>query len=120
MEDFNETVENFSNKLLERGYTTAEIAQAKGKVSHTNRSQLVHKQPTPQPTKGTPTFFSTTYNPAVNHRDLRRALNKHWPHIQSKDTLRKIFPNPPPPHCLQKGQKHTGTSYQGKTSYAQH
>ena len=42
-----------------------------------------------------PLVYSTTYNPAVNHRDLRRALDRHWQHIQSNDKLREIFPNPP-------------------------
>ena len=26
---------------------------------------------------------------------MRQAVNKHWHYIQSNETLRKIFPNPP-------------------------
>ena len=95
LEDFRKTVQNFSRKLLNRGYSQQEIELATSKISLEGRTQLVHKPQKGTRTKKLPVVFSTTYNPAVNHRDLKRAICKHWRHIQSNEQLREIFPNPP-------------------------
>ena len=42
-----------------------------------------------------PPIFVTTYNPAINHRDLHRALNKHWFLIEGNKQLTEKFPKPP-------------------------
>ena len=94
-EDFQETVQNFSRKLLNRGYSPKEIQLATSKVSLEGRTQLVHKPQRKTRTKKLPVVFSTTYNPAINHGDLKRAIHKHWRHIQGNEQLREIFPNPP-------------------------
>ena len=42
-----------------------------------------------------PLVFTTIYNPALFHKDISRAITKHWPLIHSDETLTEIFPNTP-------------------------
>ena len=116
-EDFQETVQEFSQRLLSRGYSLPEIERAPNKVSLKDQTQLVHESIRKTLIK-MPVVFSTTYNPAVNHRDLKRAIYKHWRHIQSNEQLREIFPDPPL-ITYKKSQIHTGNDSTGKTPPAQ-
>ena len=42
-----------------------------------------------------PLVFSTTYNPFVNHKDVKQAIDKHWHLIQQNPQLSEIFPRQP-------------------------
>ena len=85
----------FSYGMLIRGYSQPEIVLATSKVSLKGRTQLVHEPQRKIRTKKLPVVFSTTYNPAVNHHDLKRVICKYWWHIQSNEQLIEIFPAPP-------------------------
>ncbi len=88
IEDFNEKVDTFKNKLTARGYTHDELNTQIHKVSHHERTNLIHKTlEVPQQNEKNPLVFSTTYNPALFHKDISRAISKYWPLIQSDDTL---------------------------------
>ncbi len=93
-DDFLIKVNNFSEKLITRGYNISEINKIVGKVPHSERSKLIHKRPQKQKST-TPLVLSTTYNPYINHGDLNKAINKHWSLIQCNNTLSRIFPEPP-------------------------
>ena len=93
-DDFLLKVNNFSEKLTTSGYKASEITTITGKVSHNERSNLIHKRPNKQKSK-TPLVLSKTYNPHINHGDLNQAINKHWSMIQRNEILSGIFPDPP-------------------------
>ena len=76
-EDFTEKVKDFSQILLARGSTQTEINNATHKVSLANRAKLIHKLSTGKQNKEVPLVFSTTYNPFVNHKDVKQAVNKN-------------------------------------------
>ena len=96
IEDFQEKVETFTNKLTARGYTHDEINTQIQKVSHHERANMIHKPlEVHQQKNKSPLVFTTTYNPALFHKDISRAITKHWPLIHSDETLTEIFPNTP-------------------------
>ena len=94
LDDFTTKVNTFSEKLQARGYTPTEIRETTQKVEHQNRMHLIRKMDGNE-TKAIPTVFTTTYNPSINHGDLKKAVNKHWHLIQRNPILGKIFPKPP-------------------------
>ena len=92
-DDFKEKVKGFSHKLLARGDTQTEITNGTHNVSLTNRTKLIHNLPKGKQNMEAPLVFSTTYNPFVNHKDVKQAINKHWHLIQKKHNSRKFFKN---------------------------
>ena len=93
-DDFLVKVKDFSERLMARSCNLPEINKITHKVSHNDRSNMIHKWEN-KPKNKTPLVFTTTYNPCINHGDLNQAINKHWPLIQCNETLSRIFPNPP-------------------------
>ena len=94
-DDFKEKVKGFSHKLRARGYTQTEINNGTHNVSLTNRTKLIHNLPKGKQNMEAPLVFSTTYNPFVNHKDVKQAINKHWHLIQQNPQLSEIFPKQP-------------------------
>ena len=82
----------FSHKLLARGYTQTEINNGTHNVSLTNRTKLIHNLPQGKQNMEAPLVFLTTYNPFVNHKDVKQAIYKHWHLIQQNPQLSEIFP----------------------------
>ena len=81
-DDFTQKVKVFSQKLLTRGYTQTEINNATHKVSLANPAKLTHNLPKWKQNMEASLVFSTTYNPFVNHKDVKQAIDKHWHLIQ--------------------------------------
>ncbi len=93
-DDFLIKVNNFSEKLIARGYNLSEINKITETVSHRERSNLIHKQQEKTESK-TPLVFSTTYNPYINQSDLNKSIKQNWSLIRNHETLSGIFPDPP-------------------------
>ena len=113
-DDFKEKVKGFSHKLRARGYTQTEINNGTHNVSLTNRTKLIHKLPKGKQNMEAPLVFSTTYNPFVNHKDVKQAINKHCHLIQTKPTTLGNF-SKTTFCCFQKSPKHSGEINPSKT-----
>ena len=70
-EDFNQKVNTFKAKLLERGYKEQEITQIIGETNHDTRQTQLQDQQTISSTNNK-LVFTTTYNPHNKTRDFKQ------------------------------------------------
>ena len=105
-EDFNQKVNTFKAKLLERGYKEQEITQIIGETNHDTRQTQLQDQQTISSTNNK-LVFTTTYSPHIKTRDFKKALLQNWSDLQKDETCRILFPKEPiRAYSIQKKQKH--------------
>ena len=90
--DFHDLIENFKNKLRERGYTLPEVNKFTQSVDHSIRKSLLMKHNN-KSTKQVPLVFLTTFNP--RGKGLNKILHKHWNIIEKDKNIAHLFPKKP-------------------------
>ena len=98
--EFNDKIDFFTTKLVERGYNHDNVTEITSQISHKNRGKYVNKtnindvKPTGN-INNIPLVFVTTFTPHTRKSDLKNVLSKHWHKIENTGILHQLFPQKP-------------------------
>ena len=87
------TLKHFEKKLIERGYSKAEIKIAIEEALKTPRKKALTTSKNRSDSQGTPLTMVTLYHPSVGN--LGSILRKHWSVINNDPEANQLFTRPP-------------------------
>lgn len=89
--DFEQNMEAMKNKFKVRGYKDGQINNAVAKLENKNRTDMLKKRKREK--KRHAPMFITQYSRCA--QEIKPILHKHWHIIQTDESLRGIFSDPP-------------------------